>query len=308
MIPLPESPDEMASLLASLRASQSEKVSFGFEAFDQVLAYNPDDLVVTVGSGLTLGRLQEHLKTHGQWLPLDPPLACSLPLATILAKNLFGSLCYRHGMMRDHLIGVKAVTGDGRLIKSGGKVVKNVAGYDLCKLFIGANHSLGIVTELTLRLRPLPVSVVHLSTECGDAKEAEFLIASLRSSAAPLAIIDLHPVDGALRLNIRLEGTPTEVEEGIKVVSPMGFVEVAEQDALDAFCRTAPDHHLQTYLPASLSGFSPVRGEDFFHAGSGVRRTTSLPHPSERKAFCSITDRLKAYFDPTGVLPPVPSS
>ncbi|MFI5266244.1 MAG: FAD-binding oxidoreductase [Chloroflexota bacterium] len=125
-------------------------------AMDQVLEYEPADLVVTAQAGLRLGNLQRTLAEHGQFLALDPPLADRATIGGIIAANASGPLRLRYGTVRDLLIGVKVVNADGAITKGGGKVVKNVTGYDMCKLYTGSLGTLGIVLEASFKLAPLP--------------------------------------------------------------------------------------------------------------------------------------------------------
>jgi FAD/FMN-containing dehydrogenase len=120
-----------------------------------VQAFAPDDLYVTVGAGTPLAELAEFLAGHG----FQAPLAAPWPDATVgglLATNLNPPQRMRYGGWRDNVLAVKAALPDGRVIRAGRPVVKNVAGYDLAKLFVGSQGSLGVMTEVTLKLTPLP--------------------------------------------------------------------------------------------------------------------------------------------------------
>ena len=121
-----------------------------------VIRHEPADLVATAEAGLTLAEFQKHLSQEGQWLPLDPPDDGGVTLGGIVATGLGGAHSFGFGTPRSYVIGMRVVLADGRVIKAGGNVVKNVAGYDLCKLFTGSYGSLGLITEITFKLRPLP--------------------------------------------------------------------------------------------------------------------------------------------------------
>src|SRR6185503_3389332 len=116
----------------------------------------PADLVASAGAGLSLTEFQKHLAEAGQWLPIDPPDDGRATLGGIVATGLAGAHSFGFGTPRSFVIGMRVVLADGRLIKAGGNVVKNVAGYDLCKLFTGSYGTLGLITEVTFKLRPLP--------------------------------------------------------------------------------------------------------------------------------------------------------
>ena len=122
----------------------------------RILEHEPGDLTCIVEAGLRLSALRDELAAHGQRLSLDPP--GDPTLAECLLDDLSGPLSHRFGTMRDLVIGVTVVLPDGLRASSGGKVVKNVAGYDLAKLFCGSRGRLGSVERLALRLHPLPAA------------------------------------------------------------------------------------------------------------------------------------------------------
>ena len=120
-----------------------------------VLRYEPDDLTVTVGAGTAFADLDAALAEHGQECPLDPRDHAAT-IGGIVASGLSGTRRLRHGPLRDHVLEIHFVTGDGRLVKGGGPTVKNVTGYDLPRLFVGSFGTLGVLVQLTLRCRPRP--------------------------------------------------------------------------------------------------------------------------------------------------------
>ena len=123
---------------------------------DRLLDYQPNDLTVTVEGGITLGQLQRELAPGGKFLPLEAPMAEISTIGGILAANSTGPLRFSYGQPRDWLIGISVVGGDGVETKAGGKVVKNVTGYDLNKLYAGSLGTLGIIVEATFKLAPIP--------------------------------------------------------------------------------------------------------------------------------------------------------
>lgn len=122
----------------------------------RVINHEPADLVATAEAGVTLSEFQKHLAQAGQWLPIDPPDDGRVTLGGVVATGLGGAHSAGFGLPRSFVIGMRVVLGNGRSIKAGGNVVKNVAGYDLCKLFTGSYGTLGLITELTFKLCPLP--------------------------------------------------------------------------------------------------------------------------------------------------------
>ncbi len=123
---------------------------------NKVIEYEPADLTVTVESGIRLSDLQKELAVHRQYLPLNPSYADRCTIGGIVATNFSGPLRLRHGTARNLVLGLHVMLANGTVVKSGGKVVKNVAGYDLNKLYIGSYGTLGIITEVSLKLCPLP--------------------------------------------------------------------------------------------------------------------------------------------------------
>ena len=147
----------------------------GLNRLNRVLEHEPGDLTATAQAGITLEALETQLAARGQWLSLDPAFGEQATLGGILASNASGPRRHLYGTARDLLIGVTVVAADGSVVKGGGKVVKNVAGYDLPKLYIGSFGTLGIIVEATLKLRPLPdddrlvVTCFERWKDCGQA-------------------------------------------------------------------------------------------------------------------------------------------
>jgi len=137
-------------------------------ALNRVLEHEPGDLTAIVEAGLRLSELQSYLATHGQMLALDPP--GDPTIGACLAADLSGPRRHRYGAMRDLVIGVTVVLAGGLVASSGGKVVKNVAGYDLGKLFSGSRGRLGLVARVALRLHPRPATEATVVAEADDPR------------------------------------------------------------------------------------------------------------------------------------------
>ena len=131
-------------------------VVVSLDRMNRIVDYSPPDLTAVVEAGLTLGEFNAAARRRRQWLPLDPPGFNCASLGAITACNSSGALRLGFGTPRDYVIGLKLVHADGAQSKAGGKVVKNVAGYDMNKLYTGSYGALAIITELTFKLRPLP--------------------------------------------------------------------------------------------------------------------------------------------------------
>jgi FAD/FMN-containing dehydrogenase len=124
---------------------------------NRIIEHEPADLIAVAESGVRLKTFNDTLETNGQWLPLDPPDDGRATLGGVVATGLGGAQQFAYGRPRGSVIGMKIVLADGCVVKSGGRVVKNVAGYDLCKLFTGSHGALGIITEVNFKLRPKPL-------------------------------------------------------------------------------------------------------------------------------------------------------
>jgi len=157
-----------------------------------IVEHVPHDLVVTAQAGLRLTELQATLAKSKQWLALDPTLPVEATIGGIVATNATGPRRLRYGGVRDQIIGVRVVLADGTIAKGGGKVVKNVAGYDLPKLFTGALGTLGVIVAATFRLYPLPVTsrTVQITTST-LAPLGDLAVRILGSTLVP-TVIDIQ--------------------------------------------------------------------------------------------------------------------
>src|SRR5207237_186841 len=134
----PTTISELTNLLAGAHARGEKMASFDLGALNRLLEHKAEDMTATVEAGITLADLQKSLAARGQWLPIDPQNPERLTIGALLATDASGPRRFGCGTVRDYLIGLKVVLADGRVVHSGGKVVKNVAGYDLMKLFVGS--------------------------------------------------------------------------------------------------------------------------------------------------------------------------
>jgi len=180
---------------------------------DRVVEHAAGDLVATVQAGVRLDRLAAVLGAAGQRLALDPPGGGTV--GGVLATAAAGPLRLRYGTPRDLLIGITVVRADGTVAKSGGKVVKNVAGYDIGKLFAGSRGTLGLITQATFRLHPVPAESAYVTAECAAAVDACQMIAlALGSPASPVAAeLDWPRADDRVRIGLALEGDQAGVAE-----------------------------------------------------------------------------------------------
>ncbi|MQA15245.1 MAG: FAD-binding protein [Pseudonocardiaceae bacterium] len=180
---------------------------------DAVVAHAAGDLVVTVQAGLPLAVLQHALAPHGQRLSLDPVVA-GTTLGGAIATASSGPLRYRYGSVRDLLIGITVVRADGTVTKSGGTVVKNVAGYDLGKLYTGSLGTLGVVTEAVFRCHPLPESTRWVTVNAPDPRRAAAAVATVRGSQNdPVALeVDRLAPGEPVSIGVALEGVAAGID------------------------------------------------------------------------------------------------
>jgi FAD/FMN-containing dehydrogenase len=174
-------PDAPADLAVSTRA------------LDEVVSVSPADLVATVQAGTPMEAVRRRLAEHGMWLAIDPPGRPDRTLGSVIGTGTSGPLRLGFGPVRDHVLGCTVVTGDGRTVKAGGRVVKNVAGYDLTKLHVGGFGGFGIITEAHLRLRALPRADVTLISR--GTRDAQSAVARdlLEAGLSPAAVELLSP-------------------------------------------------------------------------------------------------------------------
>jgi len=207
-----------------------------------VVEYEPADLTATVLAGKSLADFQRHLHSSRQFLPLDPPSPAEATIGGILAANASGPSRHAYGTARDLVLGLRFVQADGRIVKAGGRVVKNVAGYDMCRPLIGSLGTLGVIVEACFRLTPLPKAQLTLAVAVPSPQDAYRLAGqvvglSLRAmellNAAAARTLDALPstAEGGFVLLLAAAGPPAAVErtrEGIAALSSATIIEDAD--------------------------------------------------------------------------------
>jgi len=262
---------------------------------NQIVEYHPEDMTVTAGAELLLSDLQARLKQSGQWLPCDPPFPERTTIAALISTNASGPRRYGYGTIREHLLGLTMRLADGRVVKSGGKVVKNVAGYDLHKLFVGGYGSLGEIIQATFKVRPMPETETILKAPW-DALDKV-----LDSELVPV-ILDLTPSN----LVVGLAGTRDEVQWQIAVAKALGIIEPGDLVYEREFFSREPAPFKHSVLPSRVIDTIKKLGADSFvaRAGNGVIYIRGQK-PATRVPV-ALTARLKNVFDPQNKLPALP--
>lgn len=311
MILQPANREELSAALAAAHHAGHRVERADLRAFRRILAHVPEDMTVTAEAGLTLAALQEALRAQGQWLPIDPPHPERLTLGALLASNASGPRRFGHGTIRDHLIGLQVALADGRLIRSGGKVVKNVAGYDLLKLFVGSRGTLGLMVEATFKLLPLPEAEYSVQARCDSLSAAGKLIEAILDSELTPTVLDLHRVstDLALCVTVTFAGTHEDVDWQLARAANLGLGESAVLDYEARFhALDAPAPHCLSVLPSRLiETLEALAPETYIaRAGNGViacRGKRPAPRITGPEA---LLRRIKDTFDPKHILPELP--
>lgn len=195
---------------------------------NRIVDYPARDMTITLEAGVTMRALAEMLEKEGQRLPIDVPQADRATIGGVIATNWNGPRRFGQGTVRDYVLGISAVDGRGMPFKGGGRVVKNVAGYDFCKLLTGSLGTLGVISQVTLRLKPIPEQSALVACSLPDPAKAETLLAGLITSQTTPTAIELlagpawenEPTLGDLPrsgpahlfLVVGLEGSAAEVE------------------------------------------------------------------------------------------------
>ncbi len=270
----------------------------------RIVEHAPFDQIVVVEAGMTLEALQAALAPHRQRLALDPPLPGRKTVGGIIAANAYGPRRARFGSVRDLIIGISFVRADGTLARGGGKVVKNVAGFDLPKLMVGSLGTLGLITTATFRLHPLPEEEVTLRLPGRTAAGVRSLMRAVKEAQLePTSVVAAWRQADQFDVAVRFEGFRAGVAEqrerlaGLVRKEPEGACEVLDEGTARAFwsrhdeLRAGPPLRakltaLPTHIEAIARGRSPghacrARGSRFplvRLARAGIPRRISGQH------------------------------
>jgi glycolate oxidase FAD binding subunit len=315
---------------------QTEAVDFDTRRFDRILEHNEGDFTAILEAGVPLAEAQATFAQAGQMLAIDPPLGAgdAATIGGVMATNDAGPLRHRYGGMRDLVVGVTVVLSDGTIAQSGGKVIKNVAGYDLAKLFTGSFGTLGLIVKVAVRLHPAPERTATLTARSSDP-------ATLGAAARHLAALPLEADcldvcwEGEGRLDVRFSG-PTAEERARTAAARVDLATEIETDDGEIWARrrarqrgdvvvkvagrpTDLEHVIAaagdaTVISRAALGVSYVSGADVaaLRAALAPRACTVLdgadrvedPWPAVDPGALAVMERIKARFDPARTFRP----
>lgn len=298
----PASPDAVALLLGAVReegwrvrvegagtwmpADAPADLALTTRRLDRLPSIQPQDLAATAEAGIGCDQLRQQLADHGAWLPLDAPGLAGRTLGSVVATATAGPLRHGFGPVRDHVVGVTFVTGDGRMVQSGGRVMKNVAGYDLTKLQAGGFGAFGVIVLVHLRLRALPrVDQTHVLA--GSREDLSRVAEDIAGAGLTLAALELLSPALARRdrwvLAVRLAGSAALVaaeEAALRGVTGGLFASLRAEEAHAFWMRaseafaTRPVSFRVGGLPASTDDLLDLVqhqvGDEWLAASPGV--------------------------------------
>ncbi len=307
----PASLPDLAAALTSHHARGERMPAVDLRALNRVVAHTPEDMTVKVEAGILLVDLQTRLASRGQWLPVDPPRADRLSVRELLEHDLSGPRRCGYGTIREHLIGLAAMLPDGRLIHSGGNVVKNVAGYDLQKLFIGSRGTLGIVVEAVFKVRPIPEAWRFVDARFDSLERAAASIAAVQASPLTPVVLDLHNLSHAseprssVHLVLGFAGASEDVEWQVAQARTLGIWNPSNLGHEERFWMADGSPRKWSVLPSRLCEMAAqLNGAPFIaRAANGVLYTRGGPLPPKPELPDALLRRVKDEFDPKRVLP-----
>ncbi len=290
------------------------------QKMNAVVDYPARDMTVTVQAGMAVSELKKILAEEQQQLPIDE-FDPSITVGALVASDIAGPRQYGYGTLRDYVIGIEAVDGQGRIFHAGGRVVKNVAGYDLCRLMVGSRGSLGILTQLTFKLKPIPEHSMLRSFRFDHVTDFESALSKLNVSAANPVLLDFkftsataaqQPTDDSdcvpknipYALRIGVEGTPAACSWQVEQLRNdcTGGEEISSDESLavsvDHHCRNAgygwqdDGVRIRTF-PSKLVAVAAELGDSGYssqgHAGNGILFVQDETGDKDVRTVCQDT-------------------
>ena len=253
------------------------------EQLERIVEHAPLDQIVTVEAGVRLASLQDTLVRSGQMLALDAPWAARATLGGLVATNAFGPLRTRYGSIRDLIIGISIVRADGTEARGGGKVVKNVAGFDLPKLMVGSLGTLGFIATVTFRLHPRPETARTVLFADLDADAVRRVVLALREAQLEPAAVAALVHEGGDDLGVRFDG---RFEMGVRFE---GFEAGVRQQAMKLLELATRQGWGAESLGAEIARAFWARHDDARESGAGFRaKLAAQPMDLERVANGAI--------------------
>ena len=294
----------------SVALEDREYIFIDMSSSRRVLEHEPQDQVISVETGITLGELDEYLKPHGQWFPVSAPPA--LTLLDVINSGNGGLLEHGFGAVRDLVLGAVVVTGQGIVIKSGGKVVKNVTGYDSTKLFVGSRATLGIAHAAHLRLFARPEKTAGM-VFCSDDPVALLKFASaLIGTGLPLSCLELIEMPSQYALFVQISGHEDLIKEIVPQLHALKEKNIQDGDltenaALELLTLCSTPRYPAIELSASISEMTDLLEEWWMQAGKpslqlrpGNGRVSFFADPKDSR-FESLGSYLEAKKSPSTV-------
>ena len=257
---------------------------------DRLIEHAVGDLTVTAEAGMKLVELQNILRSQNQFLPIDPSYADTATLGGIVATGDTGSWRERYGGIRDLLLGISFVRADGAIAKAGGRVVKNVAGYDLMKLFTGAYGTLGIISQLTFRTFPI-ISTSKTLLLTGEADNIARVVQTIRNSGLTPTAMDLLSgeiikqlkLEENIGLIVRWQSIPESIEQQTKELRAIAnklnltTYEYKEQAEVDLWqkCANITNFHSDTAVICKI-GIAPNMAVNFLQSPKIVNNNVAV--------------------------------
>jgi glycolate dehydrogenase FAD-binding subunit len=289
---------EQASVALAAAHAEGRRVRIGHDVatdgLNRILEHDPGDLTCTVEAGVRLSALRATLGASGQRLSLDPP--GDPTVGALLARNISGPLRHRFGAPRDLVLGVTLVLADGTVANAGGKVVKNVAGFDLARLVCGSGGRLALIARASFRLHPLPKASSTLVVETGDP--AAVALRLIGSQLQPSALDVLHPG----RVAVLFEGSDRAV--AAQLASAKALVGGEKSDAPvwdESQSRQAAARGRARFAPGDLAAELDPFDEAVVRVASGI---AYVPHeiPGRDSGAAALVERIRRELDPQGIL------
>ncbi len=303
-MPSVSSLEEAASALVATTA-EGRRVRIGedltTDGLTRILEHEAGDLTCTVESGLRLSELNAALALEGQRLSLDPP--GDPTIGALLAENVSGPLRHRFGAPRDLVLGVTLVLADGTVASAGGKVVKNVAGYDLSRLVCGSHGRLALIGRASFRLHPVPKARRTLVVETDDA--ASVVAALLHSPLEPSALDVLHRG----RVALLFEGSERAVEYQLATAQALVGGQPADDEVWEECRRRQGDARGRVrFTPGDLASHLADLQEAVVRPAAGIAYVSenvpsvNLTQGQSPDPLAALRERILRAFDPNGTL------